>query len=55
MTRRRRAALTDDLFDLAAYRLERDTKGLERLGRDPFALMDQPEQDVLGADVVVVE
>ena len=28
---------------------------LERLGGDALALVDQPEQDVLGADVVVVE
>ena len=28
---------------------------LEDLGGDPFALADQPEKDVLGADVVVTE
>ena len=28
---------------------------LERLGGDALALVDQPEQDVLGADVAVVE
>src|SRR5206468_7601261 len=28
---------------------------LEHLGRDAFSLTDQPEQDVLGADVVVTE
>ena len=48
---RRRAALADDLLDLAAHGLERDAQALERLGRDAFALVDQPEQDVLGADV----
>ncbi len=52
---RRRAALADDLLDLAAHGLERDAERLERLGGDAFALVDQPEQDVLGADVVVVE
>ena len=51
----RRAALADDLLDLAAHGLERDAERLERLGGDAFALVDQPEQDVLGADVVVVE
>ncbi len=51
----RRAALADDLLDLAAHRLERDAEGLERLGGDTLTLVDQPEQDVLGADVVVVE
>ena len=53
--RRRRAALADDLLDLAAHGLERDAERLERLGGDALALVDQPEQDVLGADVVVVE
>ena len=52
---RRRAALADDLLDLGAHGLERDAERLERLGGDAFALVDQPEQDVLGADVVVVE
>ena len=33
----------------------RDAERLERLGGDALALVDQPEQDVLGADVVVVE
>ena len=52
---RRRAALADDLLDLAAHGLERDAERLEGLGGDALALVDQPEQDVLGADVVVVE
>ena len=51
----RRAALADDLLDLAAHGLERDAERLERLGGDALALVDEPEQDVLGADVVVVE
>jgi hypothetical protein len=51
----RRAALADDLLDLAAHGLQRDAERLEGLGGDAFALVDQPEQDVLGADVVVVE
>ena len=52
---RRGAALADDLLHLAADGLERDAERLEGLGRDAFALVDQPEQDVLRADVVVVE
>ena len=52
---RRLLALADDLLDLLAHGVERDAEGLERLGGDAFALVDQPEQDVLGADVVVVE
>ena len=55
VTRRRRAALADDLLDLGAHGLERDAERLERLGGDALALVDQAEQDVLGADVVVVE
>ena len=55
VTRRGRAAVTDDLLDLGPDGLERDAERLERLGRDALALVDQAEQDVLGADVVVVE
>ena len=53
--RGRRAALADDLLDLLAYGLEADAQRLERLGRDTLTLVDEAEQDVLGADVVVVE
>ena len=52
---RRGAALADDLFDLRTHGLEGDAEALEGLGGDAFALVDQPEQDVLGADVAVVE
>ena len=48
-------ALADDLLDLLAHALQGDAQRLEGLGGDAFALVDQPEQDVLGADVVVVE
>ncbi len=48
-------ALADDLLHLLADGLEADAEALEGLARDAFALVDQPEQDVLGADVVVVE
>ena len=47
--------LADDLLDLGPDGLQRDPERLQRLGGDPFALVDQPEQDVLGADVVVIE
>ena len=46
---------TDDLLHFRPHRVERDAEGGERLCRNPFALAHQPEQDVLGADVVVVE
>ena len=52
---RRRATLADDLLDLVADGLERDAEGFERLGGDPLALVDEAEEDVLGADVVVIE
>src|SRR5204863_6006722 len=48
-------AVADDLLDLGSHRLQRDAERLERLGGDPFAFVDQAEQDVLGTDVVVVE
>ncbi len=48
-------ALTDDVLDLLADGIERDAERLERLGGDTLALVDETEQDVLGADVVVVE
>ena len=51
----RRAALTDDLLDLVADRFEADAERFQGLGRDTLAFVNQPEQDVLGADVVVVE
>src|SRR5205823_1480922 len=41
--------------DLVAHLLERDAERVERAGRDAFALTHEPEQQVLGPDVVVVE
>ncbi len=55
VTRRRLLALADDLLDLAADALKRDAQRLQRLGRDAFAFVNKTQQDVLGADVVVVE
>ncbi len=53
--RRRLLALADDLLDLAAHALQGDAQRLERLGGYALTLVDEAEQDVLGADVVVVE
>ena len=47
--------LADNLFNLLADALQRDPETLQCLGRNALALMDEAEQDVLGADVVVVE
>ncbi len=48
-------ALADDLDDLVADGFQVDAHALERSGGDALALVDQPEEDVLGADVVVVQ
>ena len=45
----------DLLFDLGADGLEVEPHLLEHAHGDALAELDQPEQDVLGADVVVVE
>ena len=55
MPRRRLLPLADDLLDLAADALQRDAQRFQRLGRDAFAFVNKTQQDVLGADVVVVE
>jgi len=48
-------ALADDACDLGAYLLHRDVEALEHPGGEPLLLAQEPEQDVLGADVVVLE
>jgi hypothetical protein len=53
--RRRLLARTDDLLDLGAHGLQGDAQGLQCLGGHALALVDEAEQEVLGADVVVVE
>ena len=52
---RRRAAPADDVLHLLADGLQRDAHGLQRLGGEPLALGEQPQEEVLGPDVVVVE
>lgn len=47
--------LADDVLHLLAHRVERDAEGFERLGGDSLTLVDQAQQDVLRADVVVIE
>ena len=48
-------ALADDARDLRADLLHRDVERLEDAGRKPFLLAQQAEQDVLRADVVVLQ
>src|SRR5262249_9440909 len=55
VSRGSRLALSDDLFDLRADRFQRDAQGLQGLRGHALALVDEPEQDVLGPDVVVVD
>ncbi len=50
-----RGAGLDDLLDLVPDLLEIDRHVLQDVGGDAAAFLNQPEQDVLGADVFVVE
>src|SRR5436305_78431 len=47
--------LTDDPGDLRAHLLDGDVEGVEDAGGKALLLPQQAEQDVLGADVVVLE
>ena len=53
--RRLLLAAADDLLDLLPDRVQADPQRLQRLSRYTFTLVDEAEQDVLGADVVVIE
>src|SRR5438270_13983620 len=55
MPRRCLLHLADDLLDLLTHGVQADPQRLKRLRRYTLALMDEAEQDVLGADVVVIE
>ena len=55
MPRRRLLALADDLLHLLPHRFQADPQRLQSLRRHALALVDQAQQDVLGADVVVIE
>ena len=45
----------DDADDLRPHALDGDVQGLEDAGGEALLLAEQAEQDVLGADVVVLE
>jgi len=47
-------ALADDLLNLQPHDLQADPQRLQRPYGCAVALVDQPKQDVLGAQVVVV-
>ncbi len=55
VARRGGLSLADDLRDLGSNGFQGDPKGLEGLGGYALPLVDQSEEDVLGADVVLVE
>src|SRR5581483_1502231 len=46
---------TDDADDLGADALDGDVERLEHTGGEALLLAQEPEQDVLGPDVVVLE
>ena len=48
-------AALDQLLDFQAHLPQINVQVLEHVGADARALLDQPEQDVLGADVFMVE
>ena len=48
-------SLADDAGDLGAHLLDRDVERLQYAGGEALLLAEQAEQDVLGADVVVLE
>ena len=55
LARRDLVALADDAGDLRAHLLDRDVERLEHARRKSLLLAQQAEQDVLRADVVVLE
>jgi hypothetical protein len=52
---RRLLALADDLLDLLPHALQGDAQRFQCFGRDTLTLVDETQEDVFGADVVVVE
>ncbi len=52
---RRLLALADDLDYLVPDRSQVDVEALQCLGGDALTLVEESEQDVLGADVIVVQ
>ena len=53
--RRRLLALADDLLHLLPHAIQADPQRFQSLRRDTLTLADQAEQEVLGADVAVIE
>src|SRR5919108_659549 len=55
LPRRHLVALADDARNLGAHLLDRDVERFEHACCEPLFLPKEPKQDVLGADVVVLE
>jgi len=55
LTHRQFVALADDTRDLDTDFLDRDAEGLEHSSGEPLLLSKQPEQQMLGPDVVVLQ
>src|SRR5262249_6896237 len=55
LTARHLVALTHDARDLGTHLFDGDVEGLEHPRREALFLAQQAEQDVLGADVVVLQ
>ncbi len=49
------SAAPDDRFDLLAHLREIHTERLEHFGREALALGDNPQENVLGPDIIVTE
>ena len=47
--------LTDDVLHLLAHGVEGDVEGFQSLRGNTFTLVDEAQENVFGADVVVVE
>ena len=50
-----RRVLTEHAAGLVAYFLQRDAEAFENAGGDAFAFAEQPDEQVFGADVAMVE
>ena len=55
MTHRRLGTLADNFFYFLAHGFQRNAHGFQGFSGHAFAFVDEAEQDVLGADVIVVE
>src|SRR4051794_724864 len=55
MATRRLLTVANDLLNLLSNGFQGNAERLQRFRRHPFALMDETEQDVFGADVVMVQ